>query len=101
MFFTFEQGKIRINSHFFEDGNVCLKEVKKVEVDKVKLTGEDIEKEAKLIVKHIIEQEQAVLAGLEDIYNSMSDNIFKNMRRLLPGKFKKNKMIYYFVINSK
>lgn len=47
---------MRVSSHYFEDGNVSLKEVKKVE-DSLSLTLQDAVKEAKLIVKHITAHE--------------------------------------------
>lgn len=49
-------GKVRVNSHFFEDGNVCLKEVKKFE-DSVQFSGQEIEAESKKIVQQIIAAE--------------------------------------------
>lgn len=73
-----------MNSHFFEDGNVCLKEVQNVN-EKVVFTGKDIENESKKIVNQIIAAEQKIQLALEDIYEHMSDTFFKNMRRLLPG----------------
>jgi hypothetical protein len=46
------KGKIRVNSHYFEDGNVALKEVKNFS-NEITFTGEDQDLEAKDIVSEI------------------------------------------------
>ncbi|EWS75780.1 F-actin capping protein alpha subunit (macronuclear) [Tetrahymena thermophila SB210] len=77
------EGKVRINSHFFEGGNVMLKETKKF-TEEVLFTGSQIENESQKIVKQIINLEQSVQTSLESMYERMSDQFFKNMRRILP-----------------
>ncbi|EGR31725.1 hypothetical protein IMG5_103260 [Ichthyophthirius multifiliis] len=77
------QGKIRINSHFFEDGNVALKNVKNV-IESAPIKGQNIDEESKDIVNKIIDNESKIQDSLEVIYENMSDKFFKGMRRILP-----------------
>lgn len=80
------KGKIRINAHFFEDGNVQLKEVKNIE-EKLGLTGNDPLGESAYIVELIEKLETKLQTGLDFIYESMPDTFFKTMRRILPCSF--------------
>lgn len=76
-------GKIRINAHFFEDGNVQLKEVKICE-EKLGLTGNDPIGESSYVIELIEKFETKMQYALNDIYESMPDFFFKAMRRILP-----------------
>lgn len=80
------KGKIRINAHFFEDGNVQLKEVKNFE-EKLGLTGTDPLGESAYIVELIEKLETKLQTGLDFIYENMPDIFFKTMRRILPCRY--------------
>lgn len=77
---------MRINAHFFEDGNVQLKESRSFE-EKLGLTGNDPIGESAYIVELITKMETQLQVGLEKIYETMPDTFFKAMRRVLPGIF--------------
>jgi capping protein alpha len=76
------QGKIRINSHYFEDGNVALKDIRKIH-ESITFSGQ-IEEEARQIVQMIQDHEQKIQKSLENIYENMDDTFFKQMRRKMP-----------------
>jgi capping protein alpha len=76
-------GKIRINAHFFEDGNVQLKEIKNIE-EKLGLIGNDPIGESAYVVELIEKLETKLQTGLDVIYENMPDQFFKAMRRILP-----------------
>lgn len=77
------EGKIRINAHFFEDGNVALKDVKNCEKSGI-FKGENAILESQIMVDFIKEQESLIHASLQKMYGEMSQLFFKGMRRLLP-----------------
>lgn len=81
-----KKGKIRINAHFFEDGNVQLKEIKNIE-EKLGLTGNDPIGESAYLVDMIEKLETKLQFGLDSIYENMPDYFFKAMRRILPCNF--------------
>lgn len=82
----YHQGKIRINAHFFEDGNVALKDVKNCEKSGI-FKGENAILESQIMVDFIKEQESLIHASLQKMYGEMSQLFFKGMRRLLPSNY--------------
>lgn len=80
---TSYEGKVRINAHYFEDGNVQLKQ-SKIFKEAIKLSGSDFEKDASVIVDTISKNEEKLQVSLDVMYEDMPDNIFKAMRRALP-----------------
>ena len=78
-------GKVRINTHYYEDGNVGLKDIKSIK-DNTTFQGGDKAEEAKAIVYVIEKNENRIQKALENMYENMGDLFFKHMRRALPGK---------------
>ena len=75
-------GKIRLQIHYYEDGNVQLISHKDLKID-VKVTN-DMVSSAKEIVRLICEAETAYQSSIQESYNVMSDTTFKALRRQLP-----------------
>ncbi|WKY04389.1 hypothetical protein Q1695_005410 [Nippostrongylus brasiliensis] len=75
-------GKIKVQVHYYEDGNVQLFSEKECNV-KVQITN-DVEKTAKDILHAIKEEEGKYQQAVQENYASMSDNTFKALRRQLP-----------------
>ena len=69
-------GAVRVRAHYFEDGNVQLQSAKTVEAAKCA----DVAAVAALVE----ETEGALQRGLEDMYENMSAETFKAMRRVMP-----------------
>lgn len=80
------EGRIRLNVHYFEDGNVQLNstfnEQAEVEVSDPSNTAENV-------ISKITELETAFQKKLDTFYVQMHDSTFKNMRRFLPKTGKK------------
>jgi capping protein alpha len=77
-------GKIRIVVHFFEDGNVQLDQSKDVAKTAVTSKGSDEKAFAEGVREFVAAQESAVQDTLEEMYQNMSQETFKDMRRVLP-----------------
>ncbi|EYC31122.1 hypothetical protein Y032_0004g1970 [Ancylostoma ceylanicum] len=75
-------GKIKVQVHYYEDGNVQLFSEKDCNV-KIQVTS-DLEKTAKDIVAAIRDEEGKYQQAVQENYASMSDNTFKALRRQLP-----------------
>jgi len=75
-------GSIKIHIHYYEDGNVQLN------VDYNKTininAGSGNQQTATEIIKNISKAEGEFQAGMETSYNTMSENTFKALRRILP-----------------
>ena len=69
-------GAVRVRAHYFEDGNVQLQSAKTVEAAKCA----DVAAIAALVEA----TEGALQRGLEDMYENMSAETFKAMRRVMP-----------------
>jgi capping protein alpha len=69
-------GRIRLNVHYFEDGNVQLQ----TDTNKTIQGSSD----AKVIVESIKKVEQEFEMELEASYNALGTNTFKALRRALP-----------------
>eukprot|EP01017_Pseudomicrothorax_dubius_P042450 TRINITY_DN692_c0_g1_i1.p1 TRINITY_DN692_c0_g1~~TRINITY_DN692_c0_g1_i1.p1 ORF type:complete len:278 (-),score=85.36 TRINITY_DN692_c0_g1_i1:139-972(-) len=76
------EGHVRINAHFFEEGNVQLLLDRKFK-ESFELHG-DAEAEANHIVETIIKAENTLHVSLKEMYLNMTDQYFKAMRRVLP-----------------
>lgn len=75
------QGTVKINVHYFEDGNVQLhSDIKK----KVKVDVGSEEDTAKAVASAISKIEDEYQTELEEMYVSMHTTTFKAMRRFLP-----------------
>lgn len=75
-------GKIRLQVHYYEDGNVQLISNKAAKVD-VKMTS-DIVSSAKEVITKICESESNYQTAVQESYTIMSDTTFKALRRQLP-----------------
>merc|ERR1712013_840319 len=80
------EGRIRINVHYFEEGNVQLNSTfnEQAEVDVA-----DPEATAKAVIAAISSLETDFQKKLDQFYVQMHDSTFKNMRRFLPKTGKK------------
>lgn len=73
-------GKVQLNVHYFEDGNVQLD-------DKVVFQSElpaSVQEVGGAFVKKVKDSEMGLVAKLEETYTSMSDNVLQGLRRRLP-----------------
>jgi len=74
-------GKIRVNVHYYEDGNVQLTTNTPKQVQ---AGGNDPKSMASSVIKAIAAAEHDYQARLEHSYVTMSDTTFKALRRVLP-----------------
>ena len=74
-------GKININAHYFEEGNLQLSQNREVEKE---IKGSSEETWAEEIVKTIKEVDTAVQTGMYEVYDNLPQNAFKPMRRTMP-----------------
>merc|ERR1712154_609896 len=80
------EGRIRINVHYYEDGNVQLNSTfnEQGEVD-----ISDPDSTAKVVINTITTLENDFQKKLDQFFVQMHDSTFKNMRRFLPKTGKK------------
>jgi capping protein alpha len=78
------KGKVRILIHYFEDGNVQLDQNKDIDKAGVTAKGSDEKSFAEGVKSFISAQEGAIQETLEEMYQNMSVETFKDMRRILP-----------------
>lgn len=76
------KGKIALHVHYFENGNLQLKDEKSVE-EEVSFSSPTGLGDALLRV--IKDAEDNLQTNLEDMYINMSQETFKEMRRVMPG----------------
>ncbi|KAF0695998.1 Aste57867_13211 [Aphanomyces stellatus] len=72
-------GRIDLHVHYFEDGNLQLQSHKDVVARSVQ--GSNV---GAAVVDAIREEEHVVHSSLEDMYINMSEETFKEMRRVMP-----------------
>ena len=77
-------GKVRIVIHYFEDGNVQLDQNKDIAKAAITAKGSDEKAFAEGVRDFIASQEAAIQDTLEGMYENMSVETFKDMRRILP-----------------
>jgi len=80
------EGRIRINVHYFEEGNVQLNSTFNEQAD---VDVADPESTAKAVIGVIENLETEFQKKLDQFYVQMHDSTFKNMRRFLPKTGKK------------
>ncbi|VDM56217.1 unnamed protein product [Angiostrongylus costaricensis] len=76
-------GNVKVQVHYYEDGNVQLFSEKDFSV-KIQVTS-DVDKTAKEILQSIRDEEGKYQHAVQENYASMSDNTFKALRRQLPN----------------
>ncbi|RHZ20210.1 hypothetical protein DYB37_003827 [Aphanomyces astaci] len=72
-------GRIDLHVHYFEDGNLQLQSHK--DVAPVPVTGESL---AQAVLAVLRAEEHVVHSNLEDMYINMTEETFKEMRRVMP-----------------
>lgn len=77
-------GKVRISCHYFEDGNVQLEETKDIAKKDLKVSGSDDKSFAEAARDFISKEEGLIQDTLEEMFVNMSQETFKDMRRILP-----------------
>jgi len=80
------EGRIRLNVHYYEDGNVQLNTTF---TEKGEVEISDVDATAKAVVNTIQTLETDFQQRLDKFYGQMHDSTFKNMRRFLPKVGKK------------
>jgi len=76
-------GSVKVNVHYYEDGNVQLNCHKEIEVS-VTADLEDLPSVAAAYIKQISKEEHEYQTSLTEAYTELSDNTFKSLRRALP-----------------
>lgn len=74
-------GKIQVNVHYYEDGNVQLNSSTEKHLS---APGGDATAAASSVMKAIIKAEQSFHGALDTSYTTMGDTTFKALRRALP-----------------
>jgi len=77
-------GSIHINDHYFESGNIQFKLEKAFENSALTLDIQDSESVADTIVKAVEKLEDQYQYSLDVMYETVSENFLKTMRRKLP-----------------
>lgn len=81
------KGKIELHVHYFENGNLQLQNERVVE-EQAKFSSPQGLGDAVLCV--VKEAEDNLQTNLEDMYINMSQETFKEMRRVMPGQLSSN-----------
>lgn len=76
------KGKIALHVHYFENGNLQLQNEKLVEEEVSFNTAAGL---GDALLRVIKEAEDNLQSNLEDMYTNMSQETFKEMRRVMPG----------------
>ena len=76
------KGNVRVNTYFYEEGNVQFKLNKTFE-EKVEIKEND-ESSANEIINLINKLENSIQLELDQIYDSLSDEYLKPLRRRIP-----------------
>ncbi|OZJ03238.1 hypothetical protein BZG36_03439 [Bifiguratus adelaidae] len=96
------KGLIKVNVHYYEDGNVQLENEREVEVT-IDGREEDHEAYGKALLKQIAAQEKTFQLALNEAYDELAETTFKGLRRALPltrNKLDWNKILNYRIGNE-
>ncbi|KAI9353373.1 F-actin-capping protein subunit alpha [Zopfochytrium polystomum] len=77
-------GTVKINVHYYEDGNVQLQSTKDIKLSLSSPPSQDPAALAAAVVKAISKAESDFQVALNESYAQLSDSIFKSLRRALP-----------------
>jgi capping protein alpha len=77
------KGTIQLHVHYFENGNLQLQSSKDVEEE---MTIQRPGGLGDALLRVMKEAEDDLQSNLEDMYINMSEETFKEMRRVMPGK---------------
>lgn len=75
-------GTVKINAHYFEDGNLQLDNTKQIASKTIQIAS-DVEL-ATALINHITTSESAVQSALDEMYTNMNEETFRAMRRVMP-----------------
>nr|CAG8446623.1 15910_t:CDS:2 [Entrophospora candida]CAG8449299.1 142_t:CDS:2 [Entrophospora candida] len=77
------KGTVKVNVHYYEDGNVQLNATKDFELS-TSTNSDDLNAKAEAYIKLICKAENEYQASLNESYVELSENTFKGLRRALP-----------------
>ncbi|CAG8537285.1 15931_t:CDS:2 [Gigaspora margarita] len=78
------KGTIKVNVHYYEEGNVQLNSTKDIEITSSPVNSEDLAASAAAYSKSICKAENEFQNALNESYVELSENTFKGLRRALP-----------------
>ncbi|CAH1757704.1 13058_t:CDS:2 [Entrophospora sp. SA101] len=77
------KGTVKVNVHYYEDGNVQLNATKDFELS-TSTNSDDLNAKAEAYIKLICKAENEYQTSLNESYVELSENTFKGLRRALP-----------------
>lgn len=78
------EGSIRIRTHYFENGNTQMHGNKAIPATEVRFTAHDGASLARAVIAAVAAAEDGLCDALDEMYESMSQQALKEMRRFLP-----------------
>ncbi|CAG8789647.1 891_t:CDS:2, partial [Racocetra fulgida] len=78
------KGTIKVNVHYYEDGNVQLNSTKDIEITSTPVNPEDLAASAAAYARSICKAENEFQNALNESHVELSEHTFKGLRRALP-----------------
>lgn len=92
-------GNIKINTYYYEEGNIQFNLDRNFKNEfKFETEGEELAKE---VINFMQESENESQINLDKLFENLSDQYIKPLRRKLPSKYFNNLIIYIFDIFDK